>query len=436
MNRMPLQTPPRWWSPKLSPRWIRFWRVFQRHAQFRQQRLVEVEVRGLQNLRGALDRGCGVLVAPNHSAHADCHALVRASEQAGCPFHFMVAWQVFQRGNWFRRTALRHYGCFSVDREGTDHRAMRQAVEILQSSPHPLVIFPEGEVYHRNERITPFREGPAAIAQLAARRAERPVVCVPCSIHYEYLDDPTEELLGVMDRLERAVFWRPRPDLPLEKRIYRLAEALLGLKEYEHLGRTTEGTVPERIAVLQEQVLKGIERRYGIEAGDATVPERVKALRKAAIERLEDLDPNDPARAEAERDLDDLFFVVQLLSYPGDYVAQRPSLERIAETLDKFEEDVLGKSTATIRGTRKAIVTFGEPFPVEKGRDRKASGPGLTRKLEERVQKLLDEEAEESRMMLRNPKSGTNSKSGIPNVPNPTRPRRVVQLAAGETFRI
>ena len=42
--------------------------------------------------------------------------------------------------------------------------AFRQAVEILQSRPNPLVIFPEGEVYHLNQRITPFREGPAAMA--------------------------------------------------------------------------------------------------------------------------------------------------------------------------------------------------------------------------------------------------------------------------------
>ena len=39
--------------------------------------------------------------------------------------------------------------------------------------------------------------------------------------------------------------------------------------------------------------------------------------------------------------MEDLFFVIQLYSYPGDYVAEKPSIERIAETLDKFEEDVL-----------------------------------------------------------------------------------------------
>ena len=90
---------------------------------------------------------------------------------------------------------LRWHGCFSVDREGTDMKAFRQATEVLQNSPHPLVIFPEGEVYHLNERTTPFREGAAAIALSAAKRAKRDVVCVPCAIKYEYLEDPRPNLL-------------------------------------------------------------------------------------------------------------------------------------------------------------------------------------------------------------------------------------------------
>jgi hypothetical protein len=81
---------------------------------------------------------------------------------------------------------------------------------------------------------------------------------------------------------------------------------------------------------------------------------------------------------------------VQLFSYPGNYVAQRPSVERMAETLDKFEEDVLGVPTATIRGERKATVVFGKPIPVAAGRGKNAAAE-LTTVFEERVQALLDE---------------------------------------------
>ena len=90
-------------------------------------------------------------------------------------------------------------------------------------------------MYHINERITPFRQGAAAVALAAARRAKRPVACVPCGIKYQYVDDPTDKLLKLMDSLEQEIFWRPRPDLPLHERIYRFAEGAMALKELEYL---------------------------------------------------------------------------------------------------------------------------------------------------------------------------------------------------------
>jgi hypothetical protein len=35
--------------------------------------------------------------------------------------------------------------------EGHDLRALRRAVQVLKSAEHPLVIFPEGEVFHLAE---------------------------------------------------------------------------------------------------------------------------------------------------------------------------------------------------------------------------------------------------------------------------------------------
>jgi len=392
MNRQPFQKPPRWWSPKLSPGWIRFWRPWRRRQQLKVQRLLRVEVAGLEHVRQVLAEGCGVLITPNHSSHADCFATYQASEQLGVPFYIMVAWQVFQRGSWLRRLALRHHGCFSVDREGADLQAFRLAVEILQSRPHPLVVFPEGEVYHCNERLTPFREGPAAMALLAARKGSRPIVCVPCAMRYHYVANPMPELLTLMDDLERAIFWRPRPELSLAERIYHFAEGALALKEIEYLGGTGEGPLPKRIAGLEDFILGRIESRHGLDGPKPTVPERVKLLRQHLIERLEVLAGSDPERRRCEEELEDVFFVVQLYSYPGNYVAQKATVERMAETLDKFEEDVLGRSTATIRGTRRATVTFAEPIRVsaERGKDAAAN---LTRMLEERVQAMLAESA-------------------------------------------
>ena len=49
-------------------------------------------------------------------------------------------------------------------------------------------------------------------------------MCIPCALKCFYIDDPTAELKKVMMRLEEAIHWRPRPDLPLHERVYRFAE--------------------------------------------------------------------------------------------------------------------------------------------------------------------------------------------------------------------
>ena len=74
-----------------------------------------------------------------------------------------------------------------------------------------MVIFPEGDIYHTGDRVTPFRDGAAAIAMSAAKKADRPVVCIPTALKCVYLDDPTPELTKLMTRLEESLHWRPRP---------------------------------------------------------------------------------------------------------------------------------------------------------------------------------------------------------------------------------
>ncbi|MHC4211965.1 MAG: lysophospholipid acyltransferase family protein [Planctomycetota bacterium] len=391
MNIQPFKHPPRWWSPKLNSCCVFLWRLLRWHLRVKVQRLVEIEVRGLEHLSKAIGEGCGVLITPNHSGHADPLILYKVSDQVGCGFYFMAAWQVFSKLSPFRRMILRQHGCFSVDREGSDKRAFRQGVEILQKSSNPLVIFPEGEVYHLNDRVTPFNEGAAAIAMTASKDQSRCVVCVPCGIKYQYIEDPSDELVELMGRLEDRILWRVRDDLPLDQRIYRFAEGALSLKEVEYLGHTQKGSLPDRINLLCDEVLSGLEGRYNRSAKDLTLPKRVKVLRKEAINLQGQSDENSEQRDQARLDIEDLFFVTQLFSYPGDYVAGKATIERMAETLDKFEEDVLKLPTATIRGSRRAIVSFGEGIIVERGHDKRDAVHSLTEIFEQKVQLLLDE---------------------------------------------
>jgi 1-acyl-sn-glycerol-3-phosphate acyltransferase len=392
MNRYRMQPAPRSWSPKLSPGIVRLMRPMQLRRRVRDEQLQSIDVLGAEQVRTAVDKGCGVLITPNHASHADSFCIYESAHQVGHPYYVMAAWQVFANKSVLAQWVLRWHGGFSIDREATDMTAFKQAVSILQERPNPLVIFPEGEVYHCSERVTPFREGAAMIALTAAKRAKRPIVCIPAAIRLQYIDDPTPQLLQLMDDLEQQIFWRPQKDRPLEARIYKFAEAILALKETEYLGHTGTGDLPARTKHLANEILQRLEEQFELKQRDVTIPERVKEMRRVTIAKIEETEEsNTKERARLNEVMDDIFLVVQLFSYPGDYVAEHPSIERMAETLDKFEEDVLDKFSASIRGSRRAWIEFGEPVPVELGRDRRAIAREMTDTLEDRVQQMLDQ---------------------------------------------
>jgi 1-acyl-sn-glycerol-3-phosphate acyltransferase len=129
----------------------------------------DIKVRGQEHLVRLVKSGHSVLVAPNHADHADPSLLVQAGRRNGIAFHFMAARECFERG-WLHRFALQHSGAFSVDREGADLASIRTAMNILRECRHPLVIFPEGEIYHHHEELDLLNEGVATILLRAAEK--------------------------------------------------------------------------------------------------------------------------------------------------------------------------------------------------------------------------------------------------------------------------
>lgn len=431
MNRQPYTVPPKWWEPKLSLTWVRASRAWRWWRLRRGQRIREIRAAGWEHVQGPLAQGHGVLITPNHSAHYDSAALYVAADQVDLPLYFMTAWQVFGMSNRFDQWAMQHLGCFSIDREGVDRQAFKQAVRILQHEPYPLVIFPEGDIYHTSDRVTPFREGAAAIALMAARRSQRPVSVVPCGIRFHYLEDPTPRLVELTDELERRVLLRPAPEQPLPQRVHRIAEAVLALKELDYLGHTRSGRLRDRIPYLTQAVLRDIEQRHNIpwngDESPARVPERIKVLRQRIIEEMqrraaEEVDANVRSRRKLlkkdkphltrlsrdgvkqlgwqERlhlDMEDVFIVMQLYSYPGDYLVGPPTVERLAETLDKFEEDILQLDLPRVRGARRVSILFGKPIAVRTDRGQRAGADELTQTMQDAVQALIDQLANERR---------------------------------------
>jgi len=387
----------------MTPWWVAATRGYRRRQLVQGQRLVEIDAQPLDLLRDAAATGNGLLIVPNHAVHYDGPSLYVAADRIRLPLYFMTAWQVFAMSSRWERWGMQRLGCFSVDRESADRNAFKQAVQVLRHEPYPLVVFPEGDIYHTTDVVTSFRDGAAAIALAAAKRSERPILVVPCGIKFWYLDDPTESLLRSLQRIEDRLYLRPATDLTLAKRIRRLAEAALALKELDYFGKTSEGRLRDRIQNLLEGVLAQLEQRHGV-APRGAPPERVKVLRQSVIRQLEQAasdDPTsagDPAAREPDQhdpgrlatDMEDLFFAMQLFSYRGDYLADQPSIERLAETVDKFEEDILGLDYPTVHGRRHVAIRFGEPRKLVAEDARRGGAEALTQWMQQEVQRLVD----------------------------------------------
>lgn len=378
------------------------------------ERVISHEVRHIERLRRSLEAGHGILICPNHSRTADPVALGWLCELTPCLVYAMASWHLFHQG-WLSRWIIRTLGAFSVNREGTDRRATAAAVEILVKAERPLVIFPEGATSRTNDQLHPFLDGIGGIARLAAKRRARinppgKVIIHPLAIKYHLVGDVDEIADKTLSDIERRLSWRPQRHLPLPNRIIKVGRALLALKEMEYLGESCTGPVRTRLQALAEHLLNTLEKEWFGQAQPGATMHRVRVLRSRI---LPDMALGRVSVAEHERrwqQLEDLYLVQQLVTYVPDYVAC-PSVDRLLEMVEKFEEDLTDK--VRYHPPLHCVLDMGEPIEVAPGRfDGNGLDP-LLGELGQRLQGMLDRLASESRLYVTDAASVRASKGEL-----------------------
>lgn len=396
-------TPRRWLTPLLC--WLnRAWYLG------RAYRIHGIDCKGIEAVVSAVEAGDAVLLAPNHADHADVHVMMEVLTRVGISPRFMGAREIFEVHP-LASFALQSAGVFSVDRDGADLAAVKMALGILEEGRHPLVIYPEGEIYHHHEWLDPLHDGLASILLRVAKRLPegRKARVFPVAFRFSCAEEVESTFSPRLSVLERHLGWKPRADLPVVARLTRLGAGALALKETEYFGDATGGTIPERIAALRDRLLLDVEARHGLEDKKAaTVPERVRALRYRIRRALldEENPPDDATRRRLMDDIDRVHVAYQAYSYRAGYLEESPTPGRISETLTKLEEDLLGRATYPAR--RRASVTFGEPIEATDllrsgALPEKGGALQLTSQLESRLIELL---AGSSVTDLRSPDGG------------------------------
>ena len=371
-------------------------RVYEPHLR-RREGVVAHQCRHVYRLRESLAAGHGVLLAPNHCRTADPLVLGFLAREAGTYLYCMASWHVFHQDR-LTAWAIPRMGAFSVHREGIDRQAINTARESLETAERPLVLFPEGAASRNNDRLHALLDISFLARGAAKRRAKRVaggrVVIHPVALKYLFGGDIEQQGDRVLTRIEERLSWRPQRHLPLLERVAKVGRALLCLKEIEYFGQAQAGPLASRMVGLIDRLLCPLEEEWlGAPRSGPVVP-RIKALRIKILPDVIEGRVDETERRRRWDHLADMYLAQQVSYYPPNYFDEHPSVDRLLELFERFEEDLTDRTT--VHGSLTVVIEVGQAIEVRPERDRSTDVDPLMRQLEEALQGMLDRLARES----------------------------------------
>ena len=347
-----------------------------------------VECQGVEKLLTSQSAGFGIVLAPNHCRPYDPEVINEMCRQAGLLPFFMASWHLFMQSR-LQTFMLRRLGAFSIYREGMDRSALNMAIQILEQTSRPLVVFPEGIVSRTNDQLNPLHDGISFMARSAAKKRAKAtvpgqVVIHPVAMRYRFDGDVRQTVEPVLSEIETRLSWRSQKHLSIDDRIAKVGLALLALKEIEYLGQPQSGTTAERLERLIDRLLGPLESEWLKGERSLHVAERVRKLRIAVLPDMLKDDLPEAERARRWAQLADMYLAQQLSCYPPQYLAAAPTPERLLETVERFEEDLTDECRA--HHPLRVRVTVGDAIVVSPERERGGADPvvaGIERQLQQ-----------------------------------------------------
>jgi 1-acyl-sn-glycerol-3-phosphate acyltransferase len=390
--------PYRFFEARPSAPLIRLGRALNRHVFLPgpNHRIRDLSVDGdLEALAEAQGNGDRLLFVINHPSHSDPQALTEIQRRLGVDACFMAAYDVFLRSR-LCAWSMQKMGNFSIDREGSDRKAMAAAIKVLSEGKKALNIFPEGNVYLTNDRATPFLDGAGFIALKAQAATDAAVKIIPVSLKFTHLTTPRETITERMIQLGAASghdFPAGSTSDPLGAVLGLGCHILGGYLKKHCLHGKIPADDPSLYSLLENfaaNLIAEVEHGLQITAAEAAPLIARIAKARAKIHQLRS-DPEAHPHPRITGLADRAILALRIHGYLTPYLKEHPTIDRYDETVERIAEDFHSR-TMPRTGPRRAMANIGAPINVQdhlsaKSRDAIAA---LTDEMERRVQAGID----------------------------------------------
>jgi hypothetical protein len=323
-----------------------------------------------------------------------------------------------------------------IHRGKIDLVGLRSARDLFVNGQYPLAAAPEGATNGHSEVISPLEPGISQLAFWAvedirkAGRSEQ-VLILPIGIKYRYITPPWAALEQLLTGLEHDIGVAQTTaatgnETELYERLYQLGGHLL-VKMEEFYTRFYHRALPDatselpasheqlitRLNTLLDVALQVAEEYFGLSA-KGTFIDRCRRLEQAGWDYIyrDDLKPEtisaldrglaDRVAEEADLRVWHMRIVESFVAVTGNYVREKPSAERFAETallMWDMIARIKGESpfNRPKLGDQAAVVTIGHPLSVSERwesyqggrRNAKQAVAELTQTLQTELEQLI-----------------------------------------------
>ena len=258
-------------------------------------------------------------------------------------------------------------------RRGTlDRQGLRSIRDLFVSGTFPLAAAPEGATNGHNEIISALEPGISQFGfwcreDLQKAQIEAEVAIAPLGIRYHFFTAPWQSLEQLLSQLEvdsglrkqptanmglvNGIALTPEQEQIFYERLYQLAEHLLLLMEnfysryYQQTITTENDDLPSRLQALLNAALSVAEQAFGVKP-NGNFGDRCRRVEQSGWDRIyrqdiSELETLAPAAkglanlvaSEAQLRLWHMRLVENFVSVTGRYVAEKPTVERFADTI-------------------------------------------------------------------------------------------------------